>query len=351
MCSSDLVIKSGTNQLHGDLFEFLRNGNMNARNAFATKRDTLKRNQFGGTLGGPVKKDKIFFFVGYQGTKTRSDPADRTGFVPSTQMLTGDFSGCSTFPANIIDPTTGQPFPGKKIPVSRFSQQALAIVKFLPTSSTSCGNVPFGPVQKINEYQTLGRVDYQINNKHSLFGKYMATTYLLPPAYGFSKNILDSPTGGLDDLAQTITLGDTYLFTPTVVNSFRLAMNRVGVQRFNDDYFSGCDLGVNIYCYVPHQTVVNVTGGFNIGVGTAIQATFIPTYLTLSDDLSVTRGSHQFAFGYSSFKYQHSQKANVFAGVSFAFNGQTTGLGMADFMTGQMSSMTQATPNTVFTYK
>jgi hypothetical protein len=159
--------------------------------------------------------------------------------------------------------------------------------------------------------------------------------------------------GGLDNLAQTFTIGHTFLVTPTTVNQIRASANRVSVFRFNDDYFSGCDIGVKIFCYVPHQTVVNVTGGFGIGVGTAIEASFVPTNYTLSDDLTMVRGSHQLAFGYSGFKYQHSQKANVFSAVAFGFTGlpAATGLGMTDFLVGQLSTLTQATPNTVFTTK
>jgi hypothetical protein len=351
------VVKSGTNQFHGDAFEFFRNGDLNARNAFAAKRDTLKRNQYGGTLGGPILKNKLFFFGGYQGTRTRSDPANLTGFVPTAQMLAGDFSGCSTFPTNIIDFTTGQPFPGKQIPVSRFSPQSLKIANLLPQSNNPCGNTPYGPVQKINEYQVLGRADYQISDKQSLFARYMYTSYYLPPAYQFSKNLLDTSTGGLDDSAQAATVGHTYLFTPSTVNTFRLSMNRVNVLRFNNDYFSGCDVGVNIYCFVPHQTVVTVSGGPTIGTGTAIQASFIPTYYAASDDLHLVRGSHQISIGYSTFKYQHSQKANVFSAVTFNFGGLAaglnsgTGLGMADFLLGRLNSLTQGTPNTTFANK
>ena len=351
------VVRSGTNQFHGDVFEFLRNGDLNARNAFATKRDTLKRNQYGGTVGGPILRNKLFFFLGYQGTKTRSDPADRTGFVPTAAMLAGDFSQCSTFPANIIDPSTGAPFPGKQIPTSRFSPQSQKIAALLPKAQGPCGNTPFGPVQKINEQQGVARGDYQVSQKQSIFARYMATTYFLPPAYGFSKNLLDTGTGGLDDIAHAATIGDTYLFTPTTVNEFRLSMNRVSVLRFNDDYFSGCDLGVIMNCYVPHQTVVTVTGGPSIGVGTAIQAQFVPTYYALSDDVHLVRGSHQISMGYSTFKYQHSQKANVFSAASFTFGGLAaglnsgTGLGMADFLLGRLFNITQGTPNTTFANK
>jgi len=174
---------------------------------------------------------------------------------------------------------------------------------------------------------------------------------VLPPSYRFSRNILDTVQGGLDDLAQSAAIGHTDLLSSTTVNTFRVAANRVAVHRFNDDYFSGCDIGVKIYCFVPHQTVLMVTGGPNIGVGTAIEASFIPTYYTLSDDVSMVRGSHQFGFGFSAFKYQHSQKANVFSAATFAFNGVASGLGMSDFLLGRLSSLTQGLPNTVFTYK
>jgi hypothetical protein len=90
--SVSLVTKSGTNEFHGDLFEFVRNGKFNARNAFASKRDTIKRNQFGGTIGGPIVKNKLFFFGGYQGTIVRQDPSDLISFVPTPAMMAGDFT-------------------------------------------------------------------------------------------------------------------------------------------------------------------------------------------------------------------------------------------------------------------
>src|SRR5438552_18949947 len=90
--SVNLVTKSGTNQFHGDAFEFVRNDLFNARNYFATKNSTLKRNQFGGTIGGPVLKNKLFFFGGYQGTIVRQDPADVRSFIPTPAMLAGDWT-------------------------------------------------------------------------------------------------------------------------------------------------------------------------------------------------------------------------------------------------------------------
>src|SRR6185369_8734592 len=88
--SVSLVTKSGTNAIHGNLFEFVRNGIFNARNAFALKRDTIKRNQYGGTIGGPIIKNRLFFFSGYQGTTIRQDPTSLIATVPTAAMYAGD---------------------------------------------------------------------------------------------------------------------------------------------------------------------------------------------------------------------------------------------------------------------
>src|SRR5215467_3156238 len=130
----NVVTKSGTNQIHGDLFEFIRNGDFNARNFFAPTQDTLRRNQFGGTVGGPVRKDKLFLFNGFQATRTRTAPPQTISLVPTQAALSGDFStlesaGCqsSHMTVTLKDPTTGQPFPNNFIPVNRFSTPAVGL--------------------------------------------------------------------------------------------------------------------------------------------------------------------------------------------------------------------------------
>src|SRR5213079_1222854 len=114
--SVTLVTKSGTNAFHGDGFEFVRNGMFNARNAFATRRDTIKRNQYGGTVGGPIATNKLFFFAAYQGTKVRQDPSDRTSFVPTAAMLAGDFTAFASPACNAgRQITLRAPFVGNRI--------------------------------------------------------------------------------------------------------------------------------------------------------------------------------------------------------------------------------------------
>src|SRR5207249_2990342 len=92
----NVVTKSGSNQIHGDLFEYLRNGNVNARPFFAPVHDSLKRNIFGGTLGGKIITNKLFFFGGYQGTRNRSQPPTVTNFIPTPAALKGDFSAITS---------------------------------------------------------------------------------------------------------------------------------------------------------------------------------------------------------------------------------------------------------------
>src|SRR5207244_9072529 len=118
------VTNWGTNDFHGAIFEFLRNGSLNARNFFAASRDTLKRNQFGGVVGGPIRKNKLFFFGGYQGTTQRSSPTQQTAYVPTPAMLAGDFRTIASPLCNgtrQIPLSAAQGFVDNQIPVSRLS--------------------------------------------------------------------------------------------------------------------------------------------------------------------------------------------------------------------------------------
>ena len=162
------VTKSGTNQSHGDVFWFLRNAAANGRDAFAPRNDQLKRNQFGGVLGGPLKKDKVFFFAGFQGTTTRQTPLAVTEYVPTAAMRAGDFSayinpvnGCPSAVAirNIVDGNGRLTFP--------LSAAAVNIASRLPQTSDPCGRVSTGNPLHENRFQVPARLDYHLNERHS----------------------------------------------------------------------------------------------------------------------------------------------------------------------------------------
>src|SRR5213078_4258743 len=153
------VTKSGTNDFHGTLFEFVRNYKFNSRSYFSAKQDFLKRNQFGGTLGGPVKQNKLFFFGAYQRTLTRQDPAGQRANVPTAAMLAGDFTdfasaACRTTGATTLAAPfgTGGSAPNTINP-ALLSKAAIALSKRLPTPQDKCGVVEFGNPIKSNESQ------------------------------------------------------------------------------------------------------------------------------------------------------------------------------------------------------
>src|SRR5437867_10978872 len=171
------VTKSGTNEFHGDLFEFVRNGMLNARDAFAVKRDTLKRNQFGGVIGGPIKKDKLFFFGGYQRTSLRSDGIQNTAFIPTPAALAGDFTDLASAACNNGKPIPPLPsslgFDGYKISPSKLNPVAVNIAKTFPVTNEPCGRTLYGLVANQDEDLVVSKLDYQVSSKHSIFGRFM----------------------------------------------------------------------------------------------------------------------------------------------------------------------------------
>src|ERR1051326_1860867 len=166
--SISLVTKSGTNQFHGDLFEFVRNGIFNARNAFAATRDTLKRNQYGGTIGGPVLKNKLFFFGGYQGTRIRSTPPEIFAYVPTAAMLAGDFrSIASAACQNGRGVTLATPFANNQVDPKLLSAPAVKFASFLPKTDDPCGKFFYSNPTIDDWTNWITRIDYQMSANHS----------------------------------------------------------------------------------------------------------------------------------------------------------------------------------------
>jgi len=353
--SVNAVTKSGTNTFHGNVFEFLRDRRFNAKSPFAAigpdgKKldDGLNRNQFGGTLGGPLKHDRIFFFGAYQGTRRRQVPVDNISFVPTAAMLAGDFTQLAS-PACNGGRTVGlrAPFVNNTVARSALSPAALAITQKLPTSTDPCGRVVYGLSTNADEIQGVGKVDVQLSNRQSVFGRYMATTYVSDPPYLSSENLLTTRIGGRDNLAQSFTSGHTLILSGDMVNSLRFAFNRTAVHRTNADTFGAPDVGINIFSYMPKYSLVTVNNTFAIGGGTENEARFDTNTFQFSDDLTVVRGAHQFGFGANVARWDSFSEANVRSPGAFTFDGSVTGIPLADFLTGNLSQFRQAAPNTL----
>ena len=149
-------------------------------------------------------------------------------------MIEGDFSACP----QDLTPLAGivkSLFINNQINPTLYDPAALKLAALLPTSTAPCGNTSFGLVTQVNEGQYVGRGDYQISTKNTLFGRYFRSHYFRPPSYNFTPdNLLTTTQGALDDADQTWAVGDTYLFSPTLVNQFRATVDRIGIHRFAD---------------------------------------------------------------------------------------------------------------------
>ncbi len=282
----NIVTKSGANAFHGDAFDFFRNGDMNARTKGTVAgtqpiRDSLKRNQFGGTIGGPVRKDKVFFFFGYEGTRQRSDPAEKTAYDPTAATLKGDFSvvdaakstgGCLSSFRQLKDPS-GIPYPNNQIPVSTFDPAGLKLAStYFPVSANPCGNTLYGYLSNNPDDQWIGRVDYNFSAKHIFYARYFIYDYLGVSLFS-DNNALTSQNPGNQDRSQTMTIGDTYTFTSNTVNAFHFTFDRRRDNRSSpSNLFSPKDLGVNMFINAPNYTQLTVSGysggGFAVGCGT-----------------------------------------------------------------------------------
>ena len=342
--SVSAVTKSGTNRFSGNAFEFYRDARFNAISRFAPigpdgeqMDDGLTRHQFGGTFGGPIKRDRLFFFGAYQQTETTQQPASLLARVPTAEMLAGDFT---TFASAACQAGTAvtlrAPFVGNRVSPSVFSPAALNLAGRLPKTTDPCGETLYSIPLDRSEGQFVGRVDFQLNANHSIFGRYMTTTDNTLAAFARTENPLTTTEPALDNMQQALTLGDTQVFGTNTVNSIRFAYTDTNVDRQNA-FFDPSDLGAKAYSYVPDQMTLNVTGGFDIGASTAAKGIANNQTYALNDDLSLVKGSHQLGMGVSVAYWKVDQQTWARGSGQWTFTGQATGLGMADFLVGRVA--------------
>lgn len=352
-----IVTKSGSNQWHGGVFEFLRNSYANAHDRLSGGLTDLKRNQFGGYLGGPVLHDKLFFFGGYQHTALRITPSATTANIPTAAMISGNWTpyfqllrsrnnGTCTFSAakllaagfSAADQTactaTASP--------SNYSPAALKLMSYLPTSTTqdATGLVNYRVPAPQDENQWIGRVDYSALSKHTIFARYFMTNYYQKAL--FNGNLLLAANAGLKDRGKYLTLGDNYTITPNMVNALRVTGSRLAIARGSaGDLINPNTLGINIYNSLPNSIYLNVTGGFTAACGTCSPTHFVTNHIQAADDLSYSKGNHFIQVGFDYIHEQLNLAGLNIANGQFFFTGNTSGFGLADLMLGAPSTFTQ----------
>ncbi len=331
----NIVTKSGTNDIHGTAFEFLRNGVLNARNFFAPAQDTLKRNQFGGTIGGPIVRNKLFYFGTYQGTRTTSAPGSVIQQVPTAAERAGNFSGLST---QLIDPVSKQPFPGNQIPAARLNQSAQYFLQQIPLPNGSGRNLNYvGTPSSETEDQFLIKSDYYFG-KQQLTGSYFFTDYKRPPVIP-TGNVLASTGSGNRVRVQNVSVNHTYMVSPTLlfVSTFGLARQRGG--SLSSAPFGFPDAGVKIAAPDPPELSMSVSGNFSIG--TSHIGDFDRSDFTFREVATKQAGAHELKFGGEVVRLtNHIINTFQMAG-SFTFNGQLSGDAVADFLLGRASAFKQ----------
>jgi Carboxypeptidase regulatory-like domain/TonB dependent receptor len=337
----NIVTRSGTNEIHGTLFEFLRDGSLNARNFFAPAKDTLKRNQFGGSAGGPILRNKLFYFGTYQGTRIRSEAAGRVAFVPTAAERAGDFS---SFSGQLVDPVTRQPFPNNQIPPDRISPVAKYFLNWIPVPNRGGRELNFvGTEQTETENQFMTKVEYN-RNGHQISGRYFFTDYDRPAVVP-EDNILAASNTGNAVRVQNISVNHTFSIRPTLLLTSTFGFNRQRGGSLSSAPFSYPDAGVRISSaaasalQAPPEIVMSVTGGFSIN--TNHLGDFDRGDFTIRENLTAIFGPHEMHFGGEVVRLSNHIINTFRMDGNFTFNGQLSGDGLADFLLGRASTFVQ----------
>lgn len=334
----NVVTRSGTNKYHGSVFEFIRNNYIDATRFFSTSKDVLHQNQYGGTFGGRIIKDKLFAFAGYQHTRITQASATTQAHVPTAANLAGDFSvtagpNCTTSSTNqLVDPLTGVPLPGNKYAsVPTFSPAALALQKYLPAIDPAvdvlgCGLVSYSIPSNTSDNQFVTRVDYTIGAKNNLYGRYFVDGYQSPAPYSPTNILLTTQSGNVERV-QSFTLGENYVVNSKIVNSAHATLLRRANRRgYSSSAINASAIGVNLY-QGQDQGLQLGTGKFSIGGAANSVAVFNDNTLVLEDEVTMLWGKHQIVFGGAFSRNQlNISNANASNGA-FSFNANRSAYG------------------------
>lgn len=330
------VTRSGTNQIHGTVWEFLRNDKLNARNFFAATVPTLRQNQFGASGGFPIQKNKLFGFLSYQGLRIRGI-ALASSFPPTADERRGIFA------SPVRDPRTNLPFPNNTIPPDRINPVAARVLnEFIPVGpSTNGGLLVTTGSLPINANQWIGKIDANLSAKDSLNVSYFndRTFSSSPFASG------PYPSYGARTENQVIpvfSVNYTRTFRPTLLNQLRAGRSGQREIRGCSQTLTARELGINIDLEGPPQAPnFNVPGRFAIGAGGQCVWEEGGTNWQLADSLTWIRGRHQIKIGVDIYRREFQLiTGNADNGV-FGFDGSASGNGIADFLLGEVTTATR----------
>jgi hypothetical protein len=346
-----VVTKSGTNQYHGSAFWAFNSGDLNARDFFAVAAPFRVYHDFGGYVGGPIVKDRTFFFGSYEGSREASKVVV-TGNTPLPAWRTGDFSGVST---RIIDPLNNQPFPGNMVPGNRISPVSQNVQNyFYPLPNFGPAGLQTGnwrgqfPAQTGFTHFNDGsvRVDQNFKNGDRIYGRFSMRQLPL-----IAREATLPPVGQRDQIrsSRSAVASWTHLFSPSLLNEFRAGMTRQRNYYYPDLVGSDILQQVGIQG-VPTTGIHNVPAFYVNGITSTdqpnSQALTLDMNFEYTDNLSWTRGRHSMRFGFDAIRDQlggYNYPNNMYG--QYNFTGVYTGFAYADFLLGIPQSTNLSVPN------
>ncbi|HKE24130.1 MAG TPA: carboxypeptidase-like regulatory domain-containing protein [Bryobacteraceae bacterium] len=353
----NIVTRNGSNQIHGALFEYFRNDALDARNFFSANNNELRYNDWGGDLGGPIKKNKIFFFVGEDWTKIRQTTAGTRVTLPSTAELQG------IFPANhVIDqPGTKTPFPNNTIPASMITvdgQATANVYNFIIPQCTiwlnngASNDCTLQNPNPLDYRQDLGRLDYKINDRHSIYMRWIDDYNSIYTATGAGGSLPVSPEIR-DRPGKSGLISETWVISPTIVNEAHLGASwnsqhywnqGTSWERTTEGYqFQRVFNSVGPYVNgIPDMSITSFTGW----TGPAHTLISPTTEIEANDAISIVRGQHSIRMGVMIIRNRKDQNGRSLYDGSITFNNagnpNTTGYAMADALVGNFLTYTEA---------
>jgi len=366
-----ITTKSGSDQFHGTLFEFLRNTDLDARSFFAASTEQFNLNQFGASLGGPVKKNKTFFFADYE-QKYQRHAIPFTGVMPSQAMRNGDFTDNAFGQPNTVqltNPNTGAPLMcngGSPLPVAAngsqgvgtpcnilpqglinpIGQQLIDLYPLPNANNPALGyNYVSQPIRKLDEGKFDIRLDENLSTKDTIFARFswdQAQSYVPGGAPGFAEQGPFASNQSIGNHARNAAISETHIFSPSTVNQFSAGFNRIFdyiTSQGNNSYFArsigipNADLGGNSngltsiempspYWSLGDRGYTPFVGGTNVW--------------TFSDSLDMVRGKHNVRAGINFRANQLNTVAVGFPNGFWIMDGEYTGDAVGDLLAGQV---------------
>ena len=341
------VTRSGTNSFHGGSFGYLRDMTFNAAPLFGSK-DRLKRKQYGAYLGGPVKlpgyngTNRTFFFAGWQGTLIDNVASTANVNLPTDDMRRGDFSTCGqACNVTIRDPLTGQPFPNKQIPVSRFDPAIVNMLKLLPNvQGDGLYQIPRPYNEDLNQF--VVKVDQQLTPNDQVSNRYFIDHFDHAASYT-PGNLATYRGGTLQSRVRTVNNVTSWkkTFTSSLLNETHFGYNRVNARRAPPT--TGVPTLQELGIRLPLYPTLPSLQGLPFGIGDNLEGSFIRDGYEFGNKTSWMKGKHSIQFGGEMQFYAVDIVNEYRRGGNYSFGTTGTGMSLADIMLGDMTRFEQGT--------